>query len=471
MTTIKPQLHPLTKAIASALPAIIIATASVPVQANYLQIQNHWVRDFLDFGQNKGAFKPGAMGIKLQGKDGTVLDLPNVPMPDFSAAEIHGAVSSLGGAYGFTVAHNRLNQGSMVRPQYGHSVYNKVEHYQTPRQDVAYLRYNKFVVETTGYDEGADFSLTMEQAKERYATAIDSTGQEAVIIYRVGNGKVKLKTDKEDTGFLGAYDRDFQTGGIYKKIKDWKNGYMGDFFATNSFTNKVTPGDSGSLNLVYDKIKKKWVIFGATAFLESNYYAATVFNGNEFQKLKDKWTQKVDLKGGTLTFDETANSYQINGQEKVTYRGDTLSNDKRNDKDLVFSGGGTIKIDRDVNLGNGGLIFDEMQTYNVTASGTDDNGVYSLSGAGLNVGAGTVVNWKGVSGISCPGRLLQVGNLARLPIFFMGFRLDLAFVGAEVEGPTRSVGGSSSDPTNAARAGLAHMRRRAACERPKIALL
>lgn len=78
---------------------------------------------------------------------------------------------------------------------------------------------------------------------------------------------------------------------------------------------------------------------------------------------------------------------------------------------------------------------------------------------------------KGVSGISCPGRLLQVGNLARLPIFFMGFRLDLAFVGAEVEGPTRSVGGSSSDPTNAARAGLAHMRRRAACERPKIALL
>ena len=77
----------------------------------------------------------------------------------------------------------------------------------------------------------------------------------------------------------------------------------------------------------------------------------------------------------------------------------------------------------------------------------------------------------GVSGISCPGRLLQVGNLARLPIFFMGFRLDLALVGAEVEGPTRSVGGSSSDPTNAARAGLAHMRRRAACERPKIALL
>lgn len=77
----------------------------------------------------------------------------------------------------------------------------------------------------------------------------------------------------------------------------------------------------------------------------------------------------------------------------------------------------------------------------------------------------------GVSGISCPGRLLQVGNLARLPIFFMGFRLDLAFVGAEVEGPTRSVGGSSSDPTNAARASLAHMRRRAACERPKIALL
>ena len=177
-------------------------------------------------------------------------------------------------------------------------------------------------------------------------------------------------------------------------------------------------------------------------------------------------------------------SYGDIGSPKLVNRieGTTFSNNKTVGfggaiQTTVESAGNTVSV---IEISNsrfennhadqhGGAI--NLDYYDVTVFNT----VFKGNSAGkTNTGSGggaIASNAQGVSGISCPGRLLQVGNLARLPIFFMGFRLDLAFVGAEVEGPTRSVGGSSSDPTNAARAGLAHMRCRAACERPKIALL
>ena len=81
---------------------------------------------------------------------------------------------------------------------------------------------------------------------------------------------------------MGAYNRNFQTAAIYKKIRGWDNGYIADFFnGSSGFTNKATPGDSGSLCIVYDKIQKKWVVFGTTAFLEGNVYAATLFYNDE----------------------------------------------------------------------------------------------------------------------------------------------------------------------------------------------
>ena len=393
------QLNPLTKAFAAALPVVIMATCVPSAQANTLFIQNHWVRDYLDFGQNKGVFKPGATGIKLQGKDGSILSLPDIPMPDFSAAEVHGATAALGGAFGLTVAHNYLEGGSVGRPQYGHSVYNKVDHYSTPKEDVAYLRYSKFVVETTGFEGGADFTMDFEAAKKRYGTAIDKNGNEQIVIYRVGNGTVNLNTGKGQTGFLGAYDRDYQTAGIYKKIDGWKNGMIADFFeGPSGFTNKVTNGDSGSLCIVYDKIEKKWVVFGTMSFGIGNNYGATLFYNNEYKKFTDKWTHDVALNGGTLAFNEAGNAYQINGNAETAFRGEKDTKGFANDKDLVFTGGGTLRIDRNVDLGSGGLVFKGNHTYTVDSYGYHPAGPFSVSGAGINAGAGSVVNWN-VSGV------------------------------------------------------------------------
>ena len=393
------QLNPLTKAFAAALPVVIMATCVPSAQANTLFIQNHWVRDYLDFGQNKGVFKPGATGIKLQGKDGSILSLPDIPMPDFSAAEQQGASASLGGGFGLTVAHNNLVDGSVTRPQFGQSIYKKVDHYSTPNQDVAYLRYNKFVVETTGFEGGADFTMSWEDAKKRYGTAIDENGEEQILIYRVGNGTVNLNTGKDQTNLMGAYNRNFQTAAIYKKIRGWKNGYIADFFnGSSGFTNKATPGDSGSLCIVYDKIQKKWVVFGTTAFLEGNVYAATLFYNDEYKKFTDKWTHKVALNGGTLAFNEKADAYKINGNAEVAFRGNNDQTKNTNDKDLVFTGGGTLRVNRDLDLGSGGLIFADNKKYTVDSYGFDQEGPFSVSSAGINAGAGSVVDWN-VSGV------------------------------------------------------------------------
>mgnify|MGYP000025995433 FL=1 len=393
-------IKPLKQAFLAALPAIALAV-SPHLHANMLHYNNHWVRDYLDFGQNKGVFKPGAVGVTIQKKDGSLFKLPDLPLPDFSAAEIHGAAASLGSAFGLTVRHNNLNGGSILRPQYGHSIYQKVDHLLVDegKADIAYLRYNKFVVETTGYDEGADFSLTNEQALERYGT--DYQGKRRILIYRVGNGSVNLSDGKTTNGFLNAYNRDFQTGGIYESLYQWGQGHFQDF-DKNTFKNQVTSGDSGSMALVYDNVQKKWVVYGTTAFIVSGgghtWYRATSFKNADFKKFKEKWSKDVALNGSTLTFNEDATGIKVNGGSVDVYRGSTLAEGKRNDKDLVLTGGGTIEIDRNVDLGSGGLIFDADKIYAVTSKSSEGNAAHSLSGAGLNVGAGTVVDWN-VSGV------------------------------------------------------------------------
>ena len=409
----KYQLHPLVKALTTALPVALLATATIPTQANTLHIKNHWVRDYMDFGSNKGVFKPGAVGVQIQKKDGSIFKLPDLPLPDFSVAEVHGAAASLGTAYGLTVRHNNLSGGSILNPQYGHGVYKKVDHMLVNggKPDIAYLRYNKFVVETTGYDEGADFSISKEEAMKRYGTHY--LGNDRILVYRVGNGRVNLVTNGGSQGFLDAYNRDFQTGAIYEHFGKWGHGNFQDF-EFNTFRNEVTPGDSGSMALVYDNIKKKWVVFGTTAFIVygggKQWYQATLFSNDSFNQLKEKWSKKVALNGGTLTFNEDGTAFKIDDGELDLFRGKQLEEAKRNDKDLVFSGGGTILLDKSQDLGYGGLIFDDNQKYVVSgklATSSQPNNLITLSGAGLNVGKGTVVEWN-VSGVK-DNNMHQIG--------------------------------------------------------------
>lgn len=73
----------------------------------------------------------------------------------------------------------------------------------------------------------------------------------------------------------------------------------------------------------------------------------------------------------------------------------TVENDKftTTRKDVSLTGGGTLNLSSNLNMGIGGLIFDKDQHY--TVEGKD----FTFKGAGVDIGAGTTVDWnvKGAS--------------------------------------------------------------------------
>lgn len=154
---------------------LTIAVAMQNAYANNVFIDNIWYRDYLDFAQNKGIFKPGATGLELVQKDGSVFKLPDLPFPDFSAVSSKGTTTSIGGAYVVTAAHNekwqengRPSHHSIKSQTWGNTTYR----WEGSRShgDFAVQRLNKFVVETEGFD-GVEIPQNQENWKklhERY---------------------------------------------------------------------------------------------------------------------------------------------------------------------------------------------------------------------------------------------------------------------------------------------------------------
>ncbi|HHR6143574.1 TPA: S6 family peptidase, partial [Providencia alcalifaciens] len=67
------------------LPTVLtLSLFSGAAQSAQLNIDNVWVRDYLDLAQNKGAFKAGATNVSIQLKDGQKFNFPTVQIPDFS---------------------------------------------------------------------------------------------------------------------------------------------------------------------------------------------------------------------------------------------------------------------------------------------------------------------------------------------------------------------------------------------------
>ena len=66
---------------------------------------NFYTRDYLDFGQNLGQFTPGAKNLTITRKDGQVVDLPDLPFPDFSKFDGSNRTSVGGSLYCFCEAY------------------------------------------------------------------------------------------------------------------------------------------------------------------------------------------------------------------------------------------------------------------------------------------------------------------------------------------------------------------------------
>ena len=80
---------------------IVLLFASI-AQAQSIDISKFYYRDYLDFGQNKGAFS-GNGSTTITGKDGTQVSVPNVP--NFSASSNYGSLTSVGRGFAVTANH------------------------------------------------------------------------------------------------------------------------------------------------------------------------------------------------------------------------------------------------------------------------------------------------------------------------------------------------------------------------------
>lgn len=149
--------------------------------ASQMDISNFYIRDYMDFAQNKGIFQAGATNIEIVKKDGSTLKLPEVPFPDFSPVANKGSTTSIGGAYSITATHNTKNHHSVATQNWGNSTYKQTD-WNTSHPDFAVSRLDKFVVETRGATEGADISLSKQQALERYG--VNYKGEKKLIAFR-----------------------------------------------------------------------------------------------------------------------------------------------------------------------------------------------------------------------------------------------------------------------------------------------
>ena len=370
------------------VPILALGTINNALAWN-LDIRDFWVKDYLDFAQNKGMFKPGATGLVLSSKKGTLLELPNLPFPDFSPVSRHGSTTSIGGAYMITAQHNKLYTGHWQQyagsPEWGASKYEVKD--STAHGDFAITRLNKFVVETQGFTHGVQENLSMNQMLDRYG--VEHNGKKHVFVYRAGAGTFELTHDggKHKEADI-SYMPELLAGSIFEL--DWFGNDKPTAKQWSSFFNVTTSGDSGSGAFVWDNYEKRWVVLGVLHGIGDNNL------GTKLRFIFQKWNQKtVDAFKAkyTHTVELNSNSMQLSATNKNDYLIGSQQSQFNANQDLSFKGGGTIEFNKDFDQGYGGLIFDTEKKYQINGNG------HKYKGAGVDIGKGTTVEWN-VSGMN-----------------------------------------------------------------------
>ena len=360
-------------------PLLTLPLAVSGAWAANLDYDKVFLREYLDLAQNKGQFQAGATDVRITRKDGSQLILPALPIPDFSPSAKKGATTSIGGGFYVSATHNREDFHAIKTQTWGNSEYHHVPGWEN-NGDFSAGRLDKFVVETEGLTDFADTTLTQEAFIKRYG--IDYDGKKRIMGYRVGSGRTIFNGPNGKFDTTKSYEENLLSGSLFELTSST--------LANNRVTdlrNTTEGGDSGSGFYIYDNQLKKWVLYGTLYGIVSDSNNSSIVNivdKNTIDRLKDKYTENVALGGKTAEF--VANALTI-GSTKLAGTG----------KDWKLTGGGEITVKDKLELGVGGLIFDEGQDYTVKSADQNDN---SFKGAGVDVGANTTVHWyvKGTSG-------------------------------------------------------------------------
>ncbi|EIX4510773.1 autotransporter outer membrane beta-barrel domain-containing protein [Escherichia coli] len=345
--------------VASATILLISGAALNIAVAAQLNTSNVWARDYLDLAQNKGIFKAGTENISLKLKNGSSLVFPELSIPDFSPASNKGATTSIGGAYSVTATHNGTAHHAIATQSWGNTNYNAVN--RATNGDFAVQRLNKYVVETLGVTEYVDFNLNQQQALERYGVMYN--GKKQIIGFRAGAGSTYIKQNGSNYFTGEGYNSSLLSASLFRL--EWNNKRV--FNDLTAFHNHTSGGDSGSGYYLYDKNKNKWVLMGTHYGVGGNWSIFNQYRPWTVEQFKKSYISTLALNGQNL------------GSGKLAY----------NNRDNVLTGGGTLTFYSDVNLGNGGLIFDAGHNYKVI---THSNRTFK--GAGVDVGKGSTVEWS-----------------------------------------------------------------------------
>ena len=420
--------------ISIALSALLLAQT----QAQNIYIDNFFYRDFLDLGQNKGAFAAGAQGVVIESaKQPGVSMRFEAPIIDQSARSNNGNTTSLGRNFVITATHVAGSSGSsndsLVNSQtpemrrWGQTTYDISEGSKSPNYgyDITFTRFNKYIVEgeTEIFDAGlqSDANYTsgsIDKNKEQQNLqklkkylqdhATDSNGN--LIVFQAGSGRLSL-LNAPGAGFreAGIAQITGTRGGSFSRPVDISNGITYENSTANqnvgargiqlidytdpTWVNGISPGDSGSGFYIYDKTKQKWLLLGVTSkadLVGQGSSGIAVATKADFEKFKKESEQNIDLKGlQNWTFDG-------NGFQNGSWIG------KQQNKDIVFSNGGSIEVQKDIRLLDssqvGGFVFkagnganaSNPTTYKITSKNGQP---YGFDGSGLDIEENVKVEW------------------------------------------------------------------------------
>ena len=423
---------------------IVLLFASV-AQAQSIDISKFYYRDYLDFGQGYGAFNGEnsdkantSNGTTLTGKDGTQVSVPNVP--NFSASSRNGSLTAVGRGFAVTANHvvnftpeydNRgtyrtfgLTNYNIAKEDAGEStIYSVSKPYG---RDEKFTRFDKYVVE--GQVDMLDFANSIESenptqesinldAFNKKLNALKNEKGE-LYLYQAGSGTIILRDGYTtlDDSINRNENGETKGGGFGTLVKDSATyeslvlpnkfcssetqncsvrGIMFKYASNLEFNNRITSGDSGSGIYAYDTKKNEWVLLGVVSqSTSSNVANIAAVSNKDLQDYQSKFEQKIDLK---MTEPNLIEWTLKNNTLEYGARGDTPKNSHilEANKDIIFRGGGTIKVQsniyRNISGQAGGFVFEKADTETRYIFTNDKN--YFFIGSGLDIGENVKVEW------------------------------------------------------------------------------
>lgn len=408
---------------------IVLLFASV-AQAQSIDISKFYYRDYLDFGQNKGAFS-GNGSTTITGKDGTQVSVPNVP--NFSASSNYGSLTSVGRGFAVTANHVTSPESVSDLRKWGLTDYNiaqqpvsdtsgnEINGVSKPYgSDTKFLRFDKYIVE--GQVDLLDIDNTTSQKnlnstqenqnlatfKDKIKDLQDDKGN--IYLYQAGSGIVSLRGTNNPQGTINPLQNGEMRGGGFGNLISGEISYnavnnaiapnvesRGIHFAylpNTDFNNRISSGDSGSGIYAYDNKNQKWILLGVTSMEWGAKSYVSFASNKDLQDYQKNFEQTINLK---MTEPNLIEWTLKNNTLEYGARGDTPQQtyNLQPNKDIIFRGGGTIKVQaniyRNISGQAGGFVFEKASTETRYIFTNDKD--YFFIGSGLDIGENVVVEW------------------------------------------------------------------------------